>query len=49
MGEYTRSNAAHGKSLAFALRDIFTEMNFGIAIISALIGYLVVEFLRRRL
>jgi len=49
MGEFTRSNAAHGKSLAFALRDIFTEANFGIAIVSALIGYLVVEFLRRRL
>jgi hypothetical protein len=32
-----------------ALVDIFTVMNFGIAVVSALIGYVVVEFLRRRL
>jgi hypothetical protein len=47
MGEFTRSNA-HGKSLAFALKDIFTLNNFVIALISGMIGYVVVEFLRRR-
>jgi hypothetical protein len=47
MGEFTRTNA-HGKSLAFALEDIFTLHNFGIALISGMIGYVVVEFLRKR-
>jgi hypothetical protein len=49
MGEFTRSNSAHGKSLAFAFVDIFTLTNFVIAIISAFIGFVVVEFLRRKL
>jgi hypothetical protein len=49
MGEFTRSNGSHGKSLIFATRDIFTVTNFVIALISALIGYVVVEYLRRRL
>lgn len=48
MGEFTASNA-RGKSLAFALRDIFTGTNFAIAMISALIGYLVFEYLRKKL
>jgi hypothetical protein len=48
MGEFTRTNGL-GKSLAFATKDIFTATNFGIAIFSGLIGYLVFEFLRRRL
>jgi len=48
MGEFTRSRAAHPASLAAALGDIFTPANFLIAVISALIGYVVVEFLRRR-
>ena len=47
MGEFTRTNAP-GKSLAFALEDIFTLHNFGIALISGMIGYVVVEFLRKR-
>jgi hypothetical protein len=49
MGEYTRSNSAHGKTLAFALADIFTVTNFVIAINSAFIGFVAVEFLRRKL
>ncbi len=48
MGEFTRTNG-HGKSLAFAVRDIFTTTNLVIAVISALIGYVVVEYLRRRI
>lgn len=48
MGEFTRSNA-DGKTLAFALRDIFTPTNFAIAVISGLIGYVVVEYLRSRI
>jgi len=48
MGEFTRSSGA-GKTLAGALIDIFTLANFAIAVVSALIGYVVVEFLRKRL
>jgi len=47
MGEFTGSNG-QGKSLAFALHDIFTPTNFMIALVSALIGYLVFEFLRKK-
>jgi hypothetical protein len=48
MGEFTASSA-RGKTMAFALHDIFTGTNFAIAMISALIGYLVFEYLRRKL
>jgi uncharacterized protein with PQ loop repeat len=47
MGEFTHSNADR-KSLLFAIQDIFTVNNFVIALISGMIGYLVVEFLRKR-
>jgi hypothetical protein len=47
MGEFTRTNGA-GKTFATALDDVITPTNFGIAVTSALLGYLVVEFLRRR-
>jgi hypothetical protein len=49
MGEFTRSNSAHGKTLDLALQDIFTVPNFAIAVISALIGYSIVEYLRKKL
>jgi hypothetical protein len=48
MGEFTQSNG-QGKSLAFAVKDIFTTANFGIAIFSGLIGYVVFEYLRKRI
>ena len=48
MGEFTKTNGP-GKSLAFALKDIFTVTNFAIAIFSGLVGYVVFEFLRKRL
>jgi hypothetical protein len=48
MGEFTASNGA-GKSLAFALADIFTPANFAIALLSALVGYFVFEYLRKKL
>jgi hypothetical protein len=47
MGEFTQTNG-QGKSLAFAVKDMFTAANFAIAIISGLIGYVVFEFLRKR-
>jgi hypothetical protein len=48
MGEFTRTNG-RGKSIAFALSDIFTGTNFSIAIVSALVGWVVIEYFRREL
>jgi hypothetical protein len=48
MGEFTRLNSP-GKSMVFAIRDVFTATNFGIAVFSGLVGYLVFEFLRKRI
>jgi Na+/melibiose symporter-like transporter len=47
MGEFTRANG-RGKSFVFASEDIFTVTNLVIAAISALIGYMVFEYLRKR-
>ena len=47
MGEFTQANGP-GKSLALALYDIFTVTNFVIAIISACIGYVAFEYLRKQ-
>jgi hypothetical protein len=47
MGEFTHVNQ-RGKTLVFALHDIITPANFTIAITSALIGYIVFEYLRRK-
>jgi hypothetical protein len=49
MGEFTRTGAERGRGLAWAIEDIFSEANFAIAVVAALMGYLVVEFLRRKL
>ena len=49
MGQFTRSNSVDGKSLLFAIGKIFTITNFVIGIICALIGYIVVEYLRKKL
>ena len=49
MGEFTHSGMGRAKSLAWAIGDVFSAANFAIAVIAALIGYLVVEFLRKRL
>jgi hypothetical protein len=48
MGEFTRANG-QGKTLAFAFEDIFSVTNFGIAIISGLLGYLGFDYLRKNL
>jgi hypothetical protein len=47
MGEFTHANGKD-KTLLFAIRDIFTVTNFLIAIVSGLIGYVVVEYLRKQ-
>jgi hypothetical protein len=49
MGEFTHSGAGRGAGLVPAIEDIFTGVNFAIAVVAALIGYVVVEFLRKRL
>ena len=49
MGEYERSGLALSKGMVWALRDIFTETNLIVALSAALIGYVLVEFLREKL
>jgi hypothetical protein len=48
MGEFTETNGP-GKSLAFAIRDVFSVTNFTIAVAAGLIGYVVFEYLRKLL
>jgi hypothetical protein len=49
MGEFTRSGMERGRGLMWAVEDVFTSANLAIAVTAALIGYVVVEFLRRKL
>jgi hypothetical protein len=46
MREFTHSSE-QGKSLVFAIKDIFTLTSFVVAMISALIGYIVLEYVRK--
>jgi len=48
MGEFERSGMGTRKGFVWALSDIFTIPNLGIAAIAAAIGYLLVELLRTR-
>jgi hypothetical protein len=48
MGEFARSGKGRGMGLAWAISDIFTPADFAIALAAALIGYVVVEFLRSK-
>jgi len=47
MGEFTVSNGA-GKSWTAAFVDILTLKNFEIALVSAVVGFIVFESLRRK-
>jgi len=47
MGEYERSTNWRGKTLVAGMRDICTYKNFGIAIFTAIVGFVVFEGLRR--
>jgi hypothetical protein len=49
MGEFEPSGMGRERGLVWALGDILTATSFGIAMIAALIGYGLVEFLRNRL
>ena len=48
MGEFERSGMGQRNGLMWALSDICTRSNFEIGLIAAVIGHLVVEFLRTR-
>jgi hypothetical protein len=48
MGEFERSGMGERRGLAWAIRDIFTAANFEIAMVAAVIGYLLFEFLREK-
>jgi hypothetical protein len=48
MGEFERSGIGQTRGLAWAIEDVFTAANFEIAMIAALIGYVLFEFLRKK-
>lgn len=48
MGEFERSGPGQRRGVFWAVADVFTAANFGIAVTAALLGYLVFEFLRNR-
>jgi hypothetical protein len=48
MGEFERSGMGQKRGLAWAITDVVTSSNFAIAMLAALAGYVLFEFLRRR-
>ncbi|MGB7759466.1 MAG: hypothetical protein WBL61_06540 [Bryobacteraceae bacterium] len=48
MGEFGNSGKGREMGFAWAVADILTTANFAIAIVAALIGYVVFEFLRSK-
>jgi hypothetical protein len=48
MGEFERTGMGSKKGLSWALNDVFTTANLGIALVAALVGYVAFEGLRRR-
>jgi hypothetical protein len=48
MGEFERSGAGQTRGFVWALADVFTSANFAIAVVAAVIGYIVFEYLRSR-
>jgi hypothetical protein len=48
MGEFERSGMGQQRGVAWAIGDVLTAANFEIAMIAALIGYILFEFLRKR-
>jgi hypothetical protein len=48
MGEFERSGMGRGRGMVWALFDIFTAANLGIAAVAAIIGYFLFEFLRKK-
>jgi hypothetical protein len=48
MGEFERSGMGQRRGLAWAIEDVFTAANLEIAMVAALIGYILFEFLRKK-
>jgi hypothetical protein len=48
MGEFERSGLGLKRGVAWAIVDVFTIANFEIAMIAALAGYGIFEFLRKK-
>ena len=48
MGEFERTGTGRRRGLVWAVTDVVTSANFGIALIAAFIGYVVFEALRKR-
>jgi len=48
MGEFERSGMGEKKGLLWALSDVFTASNLAIAAVGAAVGYILIEFLRRK-
>lgn len=48
MGEYTRVGLGHRNGLVWAVANVVTPANFTIGVVAALVGHVVVEFLRRK-
>ena len=48
MGEFERSGMGQTRGLAWAIGDVFTAANFGIAMMAGFIGYVLFEFLRKK-
>ena len=49
MGEFERSGLGQKRGMTSALVDVFTAANFAIAMVAALIGCALFEFLRKKL
>ena len=48
MGEFT-GHSRNGKTLMYALQDIFTKENLLIGVVAATVGFVVFEWFRKRL
>jgi hypothetical protein len=48
MGEFERSGPGQSRGLLWSVHDVLTASNFGIAIATAFVGYMVFELLRKR-
>ena len=48
MGEFERSGLGLKRGVVWAIEDVFTVANFEIAMIAALAGYGIFEFLRKK-
>jgi heme/copper-type cytochrome/quinol oxidase subunit 2 len=49
MGEFIHSGVGQDRGLAWAILNIFTISNFIIAVVAAFMGYIVFEYLRKKL